>query len=623
MASTIVPGASSDIASVCRVCCGDMARVLASFARRRALDALERWTASRAIAARGRSDVASDGGATTTTREGDGDEASVEGAVGGKGAVSVGDGRARREYVPRYRREGFAAAEARPRARRESRARGSEGATTAFAYGGERASRNLSPELNSEITGARTGEEILEHIRTRCHLYNRVNCATAWHRLAKSARQRSLPRGWNASQDTRIMDLEETTLRLLETFEVQNLSNFVWACAVLKYSPRHDLLSLAMDSMEAKVDEFYPQALTNTLWAVAVMKHPRAKHLAALLAPQILTHLPEPDQELQQVESVKGGIFSTQTVSNALWTLASMGVHPGYELLDRLAIFITKGAETFKAQELSNSVWAYGQFAHHPGEAALCAFEQSLRERLERREEFATQALSNSCIGLSLFGGSESGGLCRLFNEANPSLFRLSEGNSQDISNITWSIAAGGAFESKLYKAAVRELFRRDAKDFQHEGLKMLYHARLMQHDFDPDRKLVDVVFPDYVSELGHRAWLEQNKKTQVSTFQERVIETVRKLGYEPTMEQMTEDGLMSIDICIREKHIAIECDGPSHFYTNLTETTNHKTMLRNKALALRGWKVVAVPYYEWALEWSSGDAAVKAYMERRLREVE
>ena len=108
-----------------------------------------------------------------------------------------------------------------------------------------------------------------------------------------------------------------------------------------------------------------------------------------------------------------------------------------------------------------------------------------------------------------------------------------------------------------------------------------------------------------------------------MSTFQERVIETVRKLGYEPTMEQMTEDGLMSIDICIREKHIAIECDGPSHFYTNLTETMNHKTMLRNKALALRGWKVVAVPYYEWALEWASGDAAVKAYMAKRLSEVE
>ena len=303
-----------------------MARVIESFARRRALDALERWVTSSAIVARGRSDVAGDGGATTT-REGGG-ETTGEGAFGGKGGVSVGDGRARREYVPRYRRGG-SAAESRPRARRESRARGWEGSTTAFAYGGERASRTLSAELNSEITGARTGEEILEHVRTRCHLYNRVNCATAWHRLAKSARQRSLPRGWNASQDTRIMDLEETTLRLLDTFEVQNLSNFAWACAVLKYRPRHDLLSLVMDRMEAKVDEFYPQALTNTLWAVAVMKHPRAKQLAALLAPQILTHLPEPDQELQQVESVKGGIFSTQTVSNALWTLASMGVHPG------------------------------------------------------------------------------------------------------------------------------------------------------------------------------------------------------------------------------------------------------------------------------------------------------
>jgi hypothetical protein len=61
------------------------------------------------------------------------------------------------------------------------------------------------------------------------------------------------------------MDLEATTKRLLATFQIQNLSNFAWSCAVLKYKPRDDLLGLVADRMEQKVDEFYPQALTNTL----------------------------------------------------------------------------------------------------------------------------------------------------------------------------------------------------------------------------------------------------------------------------------------------------------------------------------------------------------------------
>ena len=233
--------------------------------------------------------------------------------------------------MPRYRRDGEQKARANDSGRGASatRARGRyEGASEGFAYGGERVDRRLSTELNGEITSARTGEEILEHVRVRSHLYNRVNCATAWHRLAKKARQRLLPRAWEAGSDARVMDLEATTKRLLATFQIQNLSNFAWSCAVLKYKPRDDLLCLVADRMEQKVDEFYPQALTNTLWAYTVLKHPRAQRLAEILAPVILSKLPEPDKELMQAESATGGEFSTQTVSNALWTLSSFGVHP-------------------------------------------------------------------------------------------------------------------------------------------------------------------------------------------------------------------------------------------------------------------------------------------------------
>ncbi|ABO94106.1 predicted protein [Ostreococcus lucimarinus CCE9901] len=415
------------------------------------------------------------------------------------------------------------------------------------------------------------------------------------------------------------MDLEATTKRLLATFQIQNLSNFAWSCAVLKYKPRDDLLGLVADRMEQKVDEFYPQALTNTLWAYTVLKHPRAQRLAEILAPVILSKLPEPDKELMQAESATGGEFSTQTVSNALWTLSSLGVHPGYELLDRLAIFVVKSSQNFKAQELSNSVWAFAQFAHHPGNEALRTFERSL---LERREEYTTQALANTTIGLSVFGGSEDDGLNKLFNDVTPSWFRLSECNSQDLSNITWAIASVGAFQSDLYKAAVRELFRRDSMDFQLEGLKMLFHARLMQHDFDPERETVDVVYPDWVAELGRSAWLQQTEDTRVSTFQKEVLETVKSLGHEPYMEELTDDGLLSMDICLKDKRVAIECDGPSHFYTNLTEGLTQKTKLRDKALAVRGWKVVTVPYFEWQVEWGAGAVSAKSYIEKKLQAV-
>ena len=228
-------------------------------------------------------------------------------------------------------------------------------------------------------------------------------------------------------------------------------------------------------------------------------------------APQILTHLPEPDQELQQVESVGGGIFSTQRC-NARCGLRSVGRTSREWLLDRLAIFITKGAEVAAAAELSNSVWAYMGGLGHPGEAALGAFESrwSLAWWIGRRELCRIHAWS-------LHFSSPNRGLLELFNEANPSLFRLSEGNSQDISNTVASVDLG-----LLIKAIPGR--RQRALSSRREGFSARRHedavdARLMQHDFDPDSKLVDVVFPDYVDPTDETARLEQNEKTQVSTF--------------------------------------------------------------------------------------------------------
>ena len=429
-------------------------------------------------------------------------------------------------------------------------------------------------------------------------------------------RQGRMPRDWRAERDARVEELEIITRRLLKTFEVQNLSNFAWSCAVLGYRPRGDLLSLVADEMEQKVDEFYPQALTNTLWAYTTLRHPRGVKLAETLAPAMLANMPKDGVELTRAEGANDGQFSTQAVSNALWTYASLGVNPGEKLLDGLASWVANNADTFKAQELSNSAWSYAQLSHHPGDAVLVALERCL---LERREEYTTQALANTSIGLAYFGGSEGGGLKATFEAVTPSWFRLSEGNSQDISNITWAIASVGAFESKLYKAAVRELFRRDLKEFMPEGFKMIYHAMLMQHDFDPDRTKVDVVYPEWVQEDARKAWLSQTSDTRVSTFQQQVEGAIKNLGFETVMEDVTADGLFSIDISVREKKIAIECDGPSHYYSNLTTVPSQKTKLRNQALACRGWDVIVVPYYEWQDEWTSSGA--REYLNGLLRE--
>lgn len=46
----------------------------------------------------------------------------------------------------------------------------------------------------------------------------------------------------------------------------------------------------------------------------------------------------------------------------------------------------------------------------------------------------------------------------------------------------------------------------------------------------------------------------------------------VKSLGYELYMEEFMDDGLFSMDICLKDKRVVIECDGSLYFYINLTE---------------------------------------------------
>ena len=46
---------------------------------------------------------------------------------------------------------------------------------------------------------------------------------------------------------------------------------------------------------------------------------------------------------------------------------------------------------------------------------------------------------------------------------------------------------------------------------------------------------------------------------------------------------------------------VAIEVDGPTHFMRNNLTRMNGSTLLRNRMLEARGWRVVRVPVIQWS----------------------
>mmetsp|Transcript_62092 Transcript_62092/g.115192 ORF Transcript_62092/g.115192 Transcript_62092/m.115192 type:complete len:277 (-) Transcript_62092:44-874(-) len=67
-----------------------------------------------------------------------------------------------------------------------------------------------------------------------------------------------------------------------------------------------------------------------------------------------------------------------------------------------------------------------------------------------------------------------------------------------------------------------------------------------------------------------------------------------------------------------KDRPIAIEVDGPSHFYANSTRYTAY-TKLKHRLLTRMGYKVVHVPYFEWRKQ--RGAKEREEYMRKKLLE--
>ena len=88
-----------------------------------------------------------------------------------------------------------------------------------------------------------------------------------------------------------------------------------------------------------------------------------------------------------------------------------------------------------------------------------------------------------------------------------------------------------------------------------------------------------------------------------VSDMQRQVGASLRRLGETAVVEEhITADG-HSLDYALVDERIAIEVDGPSHFVAHgdgAGRAELGKTVLKRRQLGVLGWRLVAVPFFEW-----------------------
>jgi hypothetical protein len=192
----------------------------------------------------------------------------------------------------------------------------------------------------------------------------------------------------------------------------------------------------------------------------------------------------------------------------------------------------------------------------------------------------------------------------------------------QDLANALWAYTTLATLRDvnlpSSYAAVWELVCDMEARDFADEGLHMLFHAHLMQTSFLSSQVAANVSIPGWLTVEAREVWMRGVRDdSTVSRSHRELAQTFDELGIQHKVEHVTQDGYFSIDIYLLDHDVAVEFDGPSHYYYNdrnsceespvsSTARMTAKTELRNLFLEKRWAKVLTVPYFEFDVERNS-----------------
>jgi hypothetical protein len=405
------------------------------------------------------------------------------------------------------------------------------------------------------------------------------------------------------------------SIKMRAEFDPQNLSNMVWAFATV--DKRHDALFKAMGDQVVAHDhlrDFIPQNLSNIVWAYATagVNHPQ-------LFEKLANHIVKLDDLTE---------FRPQALSNTVWAYATAGVnHP--QLFAKIANHIAglKSLDRFThPQDVSNIVWAYATAGiSHPELFEKMANHIIRPEVLNRLDP---QALSNTVWAYATAQVSHP----KMFQQVTrAAILRREDFISQQVANLLWSYATMGIFDKQLFSSFVpiaaqligshknQELANiawayvvadvdaptlfndcfvnkcLEKKDgFTTEALRQLHQWHLWQ-----TKEKSRTGLPEELQDRCYNAFISEEPTP--SKFQDDVVEQLSTIGLDPKEEVLMGSGYR-IDalVEVNGKKIGVEVDGPSHFIGRSKTPMGRTILKRRQVPSIDGIELVSVPYWEW-----------------------
>jgi hypothetical protein len=379
--------------------------------------------------------------------------------------------------------------------------------------------------------------------------------------------------------------------------------------------------------------DFDVQGVSNCLWAVATLG---ATSSNEVLLPVLISKCFE-----------KARYFDAHSISNCLWAAATLEI-TNWDLIRRLYDVCIRRIKDLTHQGLCNCFWAVAILGETCKNDDVVS--PLLKACLEQLRYFKAVDLSFFFKSVALLGITDQEVIQDI---SQICISRVNEFSAQNAVTCLWAIAnLGEEITGSSFTSIIADLCLQQYKELKDRDVVVCLWslAVLDNHRFSKLSSILRLVILSrykFITSHGeafqclqahysgiilsedvlvHFHAIAREKKLSLSTTgsQDAVAEALRLVGYSPRLEVPLFDGLVTVDIVIdlcnvqtekkdkhkfgRKREIAIEFDGPWHFMRKTRGSTDKvgpmdaRTRLRNSLIEKSGLfeALIIIPFYEW-----------------------
>ena len=281
--------------------------------------------------------------------------------------------------------------------------------------------------------GARGGKGVYAIVRQHGGMFNIVNCATAFSRLARA--------GVIKETHEMFSSLCSATLRQVGKGQTRprHVSGILWSLAKLGVEPQPFVETFLKYAETMKISTFQAQEISMCLWAMGKLQCRNAR-LEQSLAVAVGRKLRE---------------FTSQGLSNVVYSFAALDAEAcDPPLLHKIVSRLCAIFKTFNAQEVANTLSSLAKLglmrALGNDTGTYSQFQRAAEAAVRHRaKDFSPQNLANAMWSIAKYQDEPTASSARVAPWAFKSLFaalildRSVEFNCQEISMCTWAAAIG------------------------------------------------------------------------------------------------------------------------------------------------------------------------------------